>query len=268
MAAGVVCVLLGVSFKDKIRGLWLLIVVEADILLLVLFGNFEQQDGGMLGPAVWATEDVAFVLASLVMRQSLWNREFIRVRSWWRIAVGGLGILLGYQILVSMYDIAYSRPIAGVSVHLERLRGLVIGGGLFSILGEDLLFWGSLYPLMRLRIGPAWATVMIATFFSSEHFGVRIPGAIVYGFLASCLRDVSGGIVVCALVHVSADTIIAALPVLLMGVFGDRLTSPYLWLSLSIAVLCLGCLAIGGQDFFRRFGGWFREWRLRPIKGT
>lgn len=267
LVAGLVCVLSAVSLKDRIGGLWLLIVVEADILLSYLFGNFEGiRNGQILSPVVWATEDVTYVLTCLLMRQQLWNPGFMRARSWWRISAGGLGVLLIYAVLLSGYDVFRSGTAANFQADVEIGRRFLVEGQLISTLGEDLLYWGSLYPLMRARIGPAWATILVTTTFAALHDGLNVPAAVIYGVVASCLRDVSGGIIVAALAHLFLDAAIPSLPVLLVSVVGDRLASPYLWWSLSLAVLCLGCLAIGGQNFFRRFAGWSREWRLRPIK--
>ena len=142
--------------------------------------------------------------------------------SGWRIGVQwGLACALLVALMEAAFRVtvggSFLGIVAGSPSRGGKLVTLVLAGGFFGPVFEELLFRGALYGGMRQRFGPVPATVVAALVFASAHNTfVRVhPVQLVGGVLFCAAYEASGSLWAPLVLHVSGNLAMFLAPLVL-----------------------------------------------------
>ena len=139
-----------------------------------------------------------------------------RVGASWALTCAALVIVLEGIFRVGL-GMSFLGAVTRMHFRGRELVSLVVAGGIFGPIFEELLFRGILYGGLRKRLGAVPATVVVAVIFAAAHGAFRRIYAVqtAGGILFCAAYEVSGSLWAPLLIHISGNLAIFLAPLLL-----------------------------------------------------
>lgn len=168
-----------------------------------------------LGTLIYGVVILAVYLFAVRRAQGDWSRLGFRAFSQWWLPL--TPILTLVQLFgMSIINIVLVLPLTGGEFENPQIEALTGGSPLsprdFGVLillvaiiapiAEELFFRGMLYPVLRQRWSPTGAIVINGFLFAFIHFiPILIPGLFFVGMVLAWVRERSGSLIPCMLLH-------------------------------------------------------------------
>lgn len=175
-----------------------------------------------LGALIYGVVVLAVYLFAVRRAGGDWSVLGVRPFSGWWVALAPVLTLV--QLLgMSLVNIVFVLPFTGGEFENPQVEALTGGSalslrdlGLLLILvaviapiAEELFFRGMLYPVLRRRWSPQVAIVVNGFLFALIHFiPILIPGLFLVGMILAWVRERSGSLIPCMLVHALQNTVV------------------------------------------------------------
>lgn len=175
-----------------------------------------------LGALIYGVVVLAVYLFAVRRADGDWSVLGIRPFSGWWVALAPVLTLV--QLLgMSLVNILFVLPFTGGEFDNPQVEALTGGSalslrdlGLLLILvaviapiAEELFFRGMLYPVLRRRWSSQVAIVVNGLLFALIHFiPILIPGLFLVGIVLAWVRERSGSLIPCMLVHALQNTVV------------------------------------------------------------
>lgn len=168
-----------------------------------------------LGALIYGVVILAVYLFAVRRGQNDWSVVGFRSFStWWLATIPVLALvqLLGMSLINALLVLPFTggnfdNPqiealTGGSSLSIRQLGVLFILVAVIAPIAEELFFRGMLYPLLRQRWSPKVAIVINGFVFALIHFiPILIPGLFFVGMVLAWVRERSGSIIPCMLLH-------------------------------------------------------------------
>lgn len=175
-----------------------------------------------LGTAIYAVVILAVYLFAIRRAHGDWSSVGFRPFSHWWLPLAPV-LTLVELLGMSIVNVLLVLPFTGGEFENPQIEALTGGSplsardfGLLILLvaviapiAEELFFRGMLYPLLRQRWSPAIAIVVNGFVFALIHFiPILIPGLFFVGMVLAWVRERSGSLIPCILVHALQNGIV------------------------------------------------------------
>lgn len=191
--------------------------------------NLPTQGQGMaaapffwLGALIYGVVILAVYLFAVRRAGGDWSALGFRGFSHWWIVLAPVLTLV--QLLgMSLVNIVFVLPFTGGEFENPQVEALTGGSalsmrdlGLLLILvaviapiAEEIFFRGMLYPVLRRRWAPAMAITINGFLFALIHFiPILLPGLFLVGIVLAWVRERSGSLIPCMLVHALQNAVV------------------------------------------------------------
>lgn len=211
----------GWSWGDLLLALAVTVVGGTLLTLLARFATAALGlEGGesLVAPALYLAGTGIYLAAILgvylfAARRAGWAALGVRGAPWQRFAVVP-ALFVAELLLLALVNLGvgqlaggFENPqvdalTGGAALGAGELAALLLLVAVVAPLAEELLFRGMLYPLLRVRMGPAPAILLNAALFAAAHvIPLLLPGLFVVGLFLAYLRERSGSIWPSVLLH-------------------------------------------------------------------
>jgi uncharacterized protein len=215
----------------------LVLIVLASVLLFLLDTD-PTTVGGLSSPLLFGVAAGLYLLVLLAVylfavRRADGSWAPLGVRGfdwrWWPalapiffVQLAGMGII--NTLIVPLFTGAeFENPqidaiTGGLSLSPRDLVLLLLLIAVVAPVAEELFFRGMLYPVLRRRWGPGWAIFLNAALFALVHFiPLLLPGLFYIGLVLAWVRERSGSVIPCIILHAIQNGLVVIGIFALMG---------------------------------------------------